>query len=699
MSVDKVLSRQAWLEQNRESLKGLSFLELQERYSAYLKEQNNTALQQGLTGDQSADKNKGVVVQPGAEGTPEDQTRRATANQGKVEEVAALKAAAQQAQVERSQQKEQGEYAPVIFDEETRAVVDKAVEDSGKDKPLYQNTKAQKILREQFEDQLKKSDLFLESYQKGVSEYTKKYEAAVTDEEKRAIKNEFDKFKSDFEDGIESIAKIYVKSLVKSDRIERTRVFESESDKKKFEAEHKDEIQKEGLRLRVHNKKYIGEQNVNLHHGENVQEGGSLHQAAFETAYDTVGSDRVGDPNEVKNLTDEAALLNNEAAVRKELKHLGFDVKDDTWKNIAKALIPAAGAALGAMAFPQVVTAVATATAQVVNPVTGTVLASAEKSVSAGGTFFNWKGGGTAAVAAGVLSAALFGETEDEHVLNGTQIEKVFTPSVDGKKYYETITFGKYNDKTKIVLSAIDALDLPDERKTEILCEAAGVDSRKFLSGDELIGAYMMAADEAKKAEATKETITVTPTAEHDIQDQVVPAVMEDLFEYKRETGEYWIGIAGQMYLRDGKAVTAAEANAIGRQIKKDHGFAPSSADMPDVLKLERKMTVNGVEYTLKETITRNPYTGNVVKGREVKGTRVARELSPATKTYTFTVTVKDGDRVVETTEKSRVYTEAEKNDPDAMQKDIDAKKAELLKKYPAYTIEVDKKAKKEAEE
>jgi len=697
MSV-QVLTYAEWFKK-QENTEGLTNSQLLQRYQEYKKGLEGATLQQGLTGDQTADKDKGVVVQPGAEGTPEDQTRRAAANQGQVDEVAAMKAAAQQAQqaqVERSQQKEQGKYAPVIFDEETRAVVDKAVKDSGKDKPLYQNTKAQKILREKFEDQLRSTDFFLESYQKEVAEYTKKYEAAVTDEEKRAIYDEFNRFKSDYEDGIKSMAKIYVKSLVKSDRIEHTRVFESESDKKKFEAEHKADIQKEGLRLRVHNKKYIGEQNVNLHHGEIVQGGGSLHQAAFGTAYDTVGSDRIADPNEVSNLTDEAALLKNEAAVRKELKRLGFDVKDDTWKNIAKALIPAAGAALGAMAFPQVVTAVATATAQVVNPVTGTVLASAEESDTDGGTFFNWKGGGTAAVAAGVLSAALFGGTEDEHVLNGTQIKKVFTPSVDGKKYYETSTFGKYNDNTKMVLAAIDALNLPDERKTEILREAAGVDSREFLSSKELIGAYMMAADEAKKVEGTKpKTLTIKPN----IQEQDVPAVMEDLFEYKRETGEYWIGIAGQMYLRDGKPVTAAEADAIGRQIKKDHGFAPSSADMPDVLKLERKMTVNGVEYTLKETITRNPYTGKVVKGREVKGTRVARELSPETKKYTFTFTVKDGDREVETTEKSRDYTEAEKNDPKVMQKDMDAKKAELSQKYPEYEIVVDKKTETEAEE
>ncbi len=696
MSV-QVLTYAEWFKK-QETTEGLTNSQLLQRYQEYKKGLEGATLQQGLTGGQTVDNDKGVVVQPGTVGTPEDQTKRATANQGQVDEVAAMKAAAQQAQVERSQQKEQGHYAPVIFDEETRAVVNQAVKDSGKDKPLYQNTKAQNILREQFEKQLKGSDDFLKAYQAGVAEYTKKYEAATTDEEKRAIYNEFNRFKSDYEDGIKLMAKTYVKSLVKSDRIERTRVFESESDKKKFEAEHKAEIKEDGLRLRVHNQKYIGEQNVNLHHGKVVQEGGSLHQAAFETAYDTVGSDRVADPNEVLNLTDEAALLKNEAAVRKELKRLGFDVKDDTWKNVAKVLINAAGAALGAIAFPQVVSAVATATAQVVNPVTGAVLASAEESASAGGTFFNWKGGGTAAVAAGVLSAALFGGTEDEHVLNGTQIDKVFTPSVDGKKYYETSTFGKYNDNTKMVLAEIDALDLPDERKTEILREAAGVDSRQFLSGQELIGAYMMAADEAKKVEKTEpvtETVTVTPTVEHEIQDQDVPAVMEDLFEYKRETGEYWIGIAGQMYLRDGKAVTAAEANAIGRQIKKDHGFAPSNADMPDVLKLERKMTVNGVEYTLKDEITRNPYKGNVSVGKEVKGARVARELSPATKTYTFTVTVKDGDNVVETYT-SRVYTEAEKTDPAKMQADINAKRAELLKKHPAYSVEVDRKTKTE---
>ena len=387
--------------------------------------------------------------------------------------------------------------------------------------------------------------------------------------------------------------------------------------------------------------------------------------------------------------------------VEKELKRLGYDVKDDTWKNIAKALIPGAGAFASAAAFTTTAHATAKALAVVQNPATGEILASATSFAEASKTIVNWAGAGAAGAAASVLTAALFGGTEDEHVLNGTQIDKVFQPSVDGKKYYQTSTFGKYTEQTKIVLEAIDKLDLTDEQKTEILRQAAGIDSRQFLSSKELICAYM-AAEEISKAKKPEEKPPVTPPQEDPVTETItpeitvktktvdIPAQFEEKFRYDRHSGEYWMGIAGEMYLKDGKRISPEEAAVLGRMIKAEHGFRPSDPNMPSFLELRYTIEYNGVTYTLKDHITRNPYTGSVSRGRQVAGQESERrQISPAGKEHSFDVTVTEEGKQLDHYQ-SGTYGDSEE-ERSRMQSDIDSKKGEFAQQYPPRKVVVEK--------
>ena len=713
MSVDKVQSFGAWVAAlSSEQKTGKTISELRSQY--------NNELSKGLVG-QKQEQGVGVTVEKSSsvEGDAETRDARSEANKGAIAEIAEMKEQANltpeqkaiqelhEAQVRRSQNKKAGEYAPVELTVEERAVVAEAVKKSGKDKPLYDNKKAQKELTNYFYEQFTTSDVYKGQKSAIAQKYNQSYQDARdagNDEEATRIYQSYQNELNDLNNTYRSAAKAYSESLIRKDKIEHTRVFDTEADKKAFKKENEDLIEKEGLRLKVHHSKYIGEQNVNLHHSDAVQEDGiSLHQAAYETAANTIGSDKIGDPNEVQNLTDEAALGTKYKPVEKELKRLGYDVKDDTWKNIAKALIPGAGAFASSAAFTQTVTATANALAVIQNPVTGEILKDAASTATATKTLVNWAGAGAAGAAAAVISAALFGETEDEHVLNGTQIDKVFQPSVDGKKYYQTSTFGKYTNQTKIVLEAIDKLpNLTDEEKTAVLREAAGVDSREFLSSKELIAAYMAAEALSKMEKVEKkppeekpnekpkpEMKTITPEVKHEIKTVETKPVYEEKFRYERQSGEYWIGIAGEMYLRDGKPISPAEADILGHIIKAEHGFKLSDPNMPSFLELKYTMEYNGITYTLKDHITRNPYTGPINRGRQVAGQDTGRELiKPAGKEHSFNVTVTEEGQQLDSYE-SGVYgdTEAERQ---RMKGDIDRKESEFTRKYPSRQVPVE---------
>lgn len=595
MSVDKVLSYSEWLktQTNMDNVSNYQRLEL---YEAYVATQNNSALQQGLNGGAIVDPNKGVVLESGTEGDAGAQDRRADAHASQVAEVTAMKQLsltpeqqqavqdAHQAQLERSGNKKAGEYAPVALTEQERQLVLTAmreVDDDNidNDNPFYKNKKAKKALVNTITVQFKHAPAYAQQVANINQKYQADYDAAIARGDNEEARRLLDCRNSDLaalDKQYEKAAKVYVDSLARKDRVEHTRVFDSKEDKKAYEESHNDT---DGLRLEVHNKKY--KENRSGHLRTDV----SLHQAAFETISDTIGSDGIGDPNEVHNLTGEAGLGTSYGATRSEIKRIGYDVKDDTWKNIAKALIPGVGAFTSAAAFRTTATATADAFAVAVvnHEVTGEILASAtaEATATATKTLVNWAAAGAAGATASVLTAALFGGTKDEDVLDGTQIDKVFeNQTTTGEKYYKNATFGKYTEQAKVVLAAIDSLEkLTDEEKIGILKAAAGIDSQQILSPKELICAYM-AAEQLNKAKAN-ESEPVTPVADpqpefkSDITEH--PKTKEVPTETKlRHIPNLLYGdiMAREGYLRtDGKTLTEKQIKEIWRDIYNRNNF------------------------------------------------------------------------------------------------------------------------------
>lgn len=412
------------------------------------------------------------------EGEEVDTQARSEAYNSAVEELKQIKQQSdekQQSQLEKSAKTEAGEYAPTTLRSEERFLIERGLDASNKDKAFYKNRKARKEVKKLVKDAI------IDAFDEKEIDYKKK--------------------------DVRKWTKAYTESLETKDKVEHTRVFEKGSEKRQFRRA----TEEEDLRLKKHNKRFIKERNENLHGGETVKGGASLHQGAYEQISDTIGADLEANPNEVKNITDDAALKRKERPARKEIKKLGYNVQKDGLKGAVGALVPALGAGIGAAAFPTVAEAVAVATATVLDP-DGNVLANSSQTATDKDVSFNIRGAGTAAAAAGILAAAMFGGSEDEHVLNGTQIDKVFEPSTEGKKFYETATFGKYNDSTKTILTAIDKIEgLTDEQKTNILKIASGEDSREFLSSKELVAAYMLAVDASHDPSVLEE---VTPEEE-----------------------------------------------------------------------------------------------------------------------------------------------------------------------------------------
>lgn len=426
------------------------------------------------------DTNAGIEVEhvEVPEGEEVDTQERADRNNKAIEELQKLKEQSDEkhnAQLAKSAKTEAGEYAPTTLRSEERFLIERGLDASNKDKAFYKNRKARKEVKKLVKDAI------IEAFDEKEIDYKKK--------------------------DVRKWTKAYTESLKLKDKVEHTRVFEKGSEKRQFRRA----TEEEDLRLKKHNKRFIKERNENLHGGETVKGGASLHQGAYEQISDTIGADLEANPNEIKNITDDAALKRKERPVRKEIKKLGYDVQKGGLKGAVGALVPALGAGIGAAAFPTVAEAVAVATATVLDP-DGNVLANLSQTATDKDVSFNIRGAGTAAAAAGILAAAMFGGSEDEHVLNGTQIDKVFEPSTEGKKFYETATFGKYNDSTKTILTAIDKIEgLTDEQKTNILKIASGEDSRAFLSSKELVAAYMLAVDASRDPSVLEE---VTPEEE-----------------------------------------------------------------------------------------------------------------------------------------------------------------------------------------
>ena len=325
-------------------------------------------------------------------------------------------------------------------------------------------------------------------------------------------------------------ARIRVKDMAIGDKVEHTRVFDSAEEKREGRKALGDEA--DGLRLKIHNKKFIGDDNVNLHAA--VEAGQSSHEAAYEMSKEISG-DRTYDPNEAENFAAKSSeMQSHDAAARKELRRLGYDVKDDTLKNIGKGLAVGVLSQVGTAALPATINAFAEAFVQ--NSVTGEMLA--YDSDSASTKYVNWKGMGIGAAVGTAVAAAMFGKTEDEDVLHGVGVQEIFMDAPNGERAYENMSFGSKNDtlRVKTLMRAIDELDLTDEQKTQFLIEAAGEDGQRILSKKELAIAYVKAY-ESKLPDPPVEVEEPEPPQKPEFKSEVVGATKETPVEVPTEYG------------------------------------------------------------------------------------------------------------------------------------------------------------------
>lgn len=408
---------------------------------------------------------KGTAVEKGEEEvtTPEEkQTRAKRREERRQRELEAI-----------ARQKEYAEklYKPDELTDFEREQIESVIGEDGK--PFYKNRKARKELRETFEDKIKEAYKDSQAYKDAIAN-------AETDKERKDIEKLYEQM-------ARRGARIRVKDLKIGDRVEHTRVFDSAEEKREGRKALGDEA--DGLRFRIHAEKFIGDDNVNLHAA--VEAGQSSHEAAYEMSKDISG-DRTYEPNEAENFAAKSsAVKSHDAAARKELRRLGYDVKDDTLKNIGKGLAVGVLSQVGTAALPATINAFAEAMVQ--NSVTGDRLAFDVD--SANEKYFNWKGMGIGAAVGTAVAAAMFGKTEDEDVLHGVGVQEIFMDAPNGERAYENMSFGSKNDtlRVKTLMRAIDELDLTDEQKTQFLIEAAGEDGQRILSKKELAIAYVKA--------------------------------------------------------------------------------------------------------------------------------------------------------------------------------------------------------------
>ena len=453
----------------------------------------------------------GMVVEPGKEdvATPEEKKTRAERREERRQRELEVIA----------RQKEYAEklYKPDELTDFEREQIESVIGEDGK--PFYRNRKARKELREAFEDNIKAAYQESQAYKDAIAN-------AETDKERKAIEKLYKQM-------AERGARIRVRDLATGDRVEHTRVSDSAEEEREIRKALGDEAKY--LRFRTHVKKFMGPDNVNFHAA--VEAGQSSHEAAYEMSKEISG-DRTYEPNEAENFAAKSsAVQSHDAAARKELRRLGYDVKDDTLKNIGKGLAVGVLSQVGTAALPATINAFAEAFVQ--NSVTGDRLAFDVD--SANEKYFNWKGMGIGAAVGTAVAAAMFGKTQDEDVLHGVGVQEIFMDAPNGERAYENMSFGSKNDtlRVKTLMRAIDELDLTDEQKTQFLIEAAGEDGQRILSKKELAIAYVKAY-ESKLPDPpveVEEPVVPEPPQKPEFKSEVVGATKETPVEVPTEYG------------------------------------------------------------------------------------------------------------------------------------------------------------------
>ena len=469
----------------------------------------------------------GMVVEPGKEdvATPEEKKTRAERREERRQRELEVIA----------RQKEYAEklYKPDELTDFEREQIESVIGEDGK--PFYRNRKARKELREAFEDNIKAAYQESQAYKDAIAN-------AETDKERKAIEKLYKQM-------AERGARIRVRDLATGDRIKHTVVSDSAEEEREIRKALGDEAKY--LRFRTHVKKFMGPDNVNFHAA--VEAGQSSHEAAYEMSKEISG-DRTYEPNEAENFAAKSSeVQSHDAAARKELRRLGYDVKDDTLKNIGKGLAVGVLSQVGTAALPATINAFAEAFVQ--NSVTGEMLA--YDSDSASTKYVNWKGMGIGAAVGTAVAAAMFGKTQDEDVLHGVGVQEIFMDAPNGERAYENMSFGSKNDtlRVKTLMRAIDELDLTDEQKTQFLIEAAGEDGQRILSKKELAIAYVKAY-ESKLPDPpveVEEPVVPEPPQKPEFKSEIVDATKETPVEVPTEYGlRHLSGLYADTIVRNG---------------------------------------------------------------------------------------------------------------------------------------------------
>ena len=228
----------------------------------------------------------------------------------------------------------------------------------------------------------------------------------------------------------------------------------------------------------------------------------------------------------------------------------------------------------------------------------------------------------------------------------------------------------KGEDNKKMVsgiLELMDAAGLKDEQKIRLIEITQGIASGKHTTERELavLGKEMKAIltlppekdkkdvkpePDSTKPDPTKPVPTKpdptkpNPTKPDPVQTE--PAIVygkriqprtetttktEDIFQYHHTAGEYWAGIAKEMY-----GVDDATAYKLGKELKKRHGFAPLSADMPKIVNIPKELLGHTRKYDNEDEVKR-------IRSTEPSDGRQRATSSFKPKTQTVETQVYDG--------------------------------------------------------
>lgn len=348
---------------------------------------------------------------------------------------------------------------------------------------------------------------------------------------------------------------------------------------------------------------------------------------------------------ERKGLAAELDISKRNAKNMAKIGNFDYE-KDKTWLYRAAAILGAEGLStvLGGILGKFTHTTVdSTSYAKTIDKETGELLEESLKTARVDKT--NTKRFAAASAIGNLLPAialSMFIKDRGKESIMNTTAENIVqngAASVEGK------------DNKKLVgglLELMDAAGLKEEQKIKLIEVMQGIASGKHTTERELAAGIVqikelliIQPETVKKDDNVDnvEEVTTPATTDSKVEygKRLAPKTIttekkEDIFKYPHQAGEYWAGIAKNMY-----GVDDLTGYKIGKELKKRHGYAPSSADMPKFVNLPKEIEIKGKTYTRKidkeEDIVRTPDT-QASNGKQ----RATSSFQPKVTTETSTV-------------------------------------------------------------